>query len=178
MLARRSIQTKAVRGFANNVSRGQSDKMQPRSWNYPTPIRFGPGRIKELSDACKYVSPHLTNLALRRLTFLCLKGALDEATADYHGSWACQPSNDCGENCSPRLMLCPVSLKFLICRCFRLLKSHASRLDYQLLFFRRKTEPFFSCPTPTYDALPSFSCRHARSIMSPVSRGRCPCAWH
>ncbi len=25
------------------------------NWNYPTPIRFGAGRIKELAEACKAV---------------------------------------------------------------------------------------------------------------------------
>ena len=25
------------------------------NWNYPTSVRFGPGRVRELADACKAV---------------------------------------------------------------------------------------------------------------------------
>jgi len=58
--------------------------MQKGNWNYPTPIRFGPGRIKELPDACRELGmqsplvvtdPGLAKLDITQNTLAILKDA-------------------------------------------------------------------------------------------------------
>lgn len=52
----RGVLKARIHTFKKTIKQADKDVMQlTGNWNYPTPIRFGAGRIKEIGDACRSV---------------------------------------------------------------------------------------------------------------------------
>ena len=39
-------------GIGEFISQGMPDMLAPQDWNFPCPIAYGPGRMKEIGEYC------------------------------------------------------------------------------------------------------------------------------